>query len=226
MSAQRSMWASLREELSREKIMERLKALKDWLASMPRAPTLEYLLLGLIVALAAMLRVLPLRWGMFLSEFDPYQQYRMADHILNHGFSSWFTWHDYMSWYPWGRETPTTNYPGVAFTAAITYRALKTLGLELTLLQWCIIFPIVFGSLTCVAAYLLGKEIGGGGAGLFSALLLAFSSSHINRTSLGFFDDESIGILLMLLFFTFFLKASSREATIRKVVNYSLLAGL
>ncbi|MBS7645807.1 MAG: STT3 domain-containing protein [Candidatus Bathyarchaeia archaeon] len=226
MSSRGSTWASLSGELSREKLAERLGALKDWLASMPRAPTLEYLLLGLIVALAAMLRALPMRWGIFLSEFDPYQQYRMAEHILNHGFSSWFTWHDHMSWYPWGRETPITNYPGVAFTAAITYRALKALGLELTLLQWCIIFPIVFGSLTCVAAYLLGREIGGGGVGLFSALLLAFSSSHINRTSLGFFDDETIGIFLMLLFFTFFLKASSREATIRTVVNYSLLAGL
>jgi dolichyl-diphosphooligosaccharide--protein glycosyltransferase len=226
MSPRISAWTSLREELGREKLGERLNALKDWFTSMPRAPTLEYILLGLIVALAATLRILPLRWGMFLSEFDPYQQYRMADHIINHGFSSWFTWHDYMSWHPWGRDIPTTNYPGIAFTAAITYRLLRILGVELTLLQWCILFPVVFGSLTCVAAYLLGKEVGGGGVGLFSALLLAFSSSHINRTSLGFFDDETLSIFLMLLFFTFFLKASSEEAPIRVAVNYSLLAGL
>ncbi|MEM2122872.1 MAG: STT3 domain-containing protein [Candidatus Bathyarchaeia archaeon] len=217
---------SLSTELSREKLMERLKALKDWLTSMPKTPTLEYILLGLIVTLAAMLRVLPIRWGMYLSEFDPYQQYRMADRIINHGFSSWFTWRDYMSWHPWGRDIPTTNYPGIAFTAAITYRFLKILGLELTLLQWCIIFPIVFGSLTCIAAYLLGKELGGGSVGLFSALLLAFSSSHVNRTSLGFFDSETVGIFLMLLFFTLFLRASSEEASLRVVVNYSVLAGL
>lgn len=226
MSSQQSAWSDLKRDLSREKMAERLKALRGWLTSMPKTSMFEYLLLGLIVILAAMLRLLPLRWGMFLSEFDPYQQYRMADHILKHGFSSWFTWHDEMSWYPWGREIPTTNYPGVAFAAAITYRFLKILGVELTLLQWCILFPVVLGSLTCVAAYLLGKEIGGGGVGLFSALLLAFSSSHIARTSLGFFDTETVGIFLMLLLFTFFLKASSKEAPMRMVVNYSILAGL
>lgn len=226
MSSQGSPWSGLREELGRGRMMERLKALKDWLASMPKASMFEYLLLGLIMILAAMLRLLPLRWGMFLSEFDPYQQYRMADHILEYGLSSWFTWHDEMSWYPWGRDIPTTNYPGVAFAAAITYKFLRVLGVELTLLRWCIIFPVVFGSLTCVAAYLLGKEIGGGGVGLFSALLLAFSSSHIARTSLGFFDTETVGIFFMLLLFAFFLKASSEGTPIRVVVNYSILAGL
>ncbi|MEM3866995.1 MAG: STT3 domain-containing protein [Candidatus Bathyarchaeia archaeon] len=186
---------------------------------------LHFIVLSLILFLAAIIRLLPLRWGFFISEFDPYQQYRMAEYIVNNGFKAWFNWHDSMSWYPWGRNIPTTSFPGVAFTAALLYMLLQDLGVSVTLYQLCVIFPVIMGVATCLAAYLLGREWNKS-VGLLSALFLAFSTSHITRTSLGFFDDETIGIFTMLLFFMFYLKALSNSKPLRISIIYALLAGL
>jgi dolichyl-diphosphooligosaccharide--protein glycosyltransferase len=204
-----------------------LPKIKDFLVGLKISGSscLHFATLFLILALAAIIRLLPLRWGFFISEFDPYQQYRMAEYIVNNGFKAWFSWHDNMSWYPWGRDIPTTNYPGVSFTAALLYMLLQDLGVSITLYQLCVIFPIIMGVATCLAAYLLGREWGKG-IGLLSALFLAFNTSHITRTSLGFFDDETIGIFTMLLFFMFYLKALSNSRSLRASIIYALLAGL
>ena len=207
------------------RFLSKLGELGSKLSEVPATSYTQFIGLSLILAMAAVLRLLPLRWGPFLSEFDPYQQYRMAEYVVNNGFKDWFNWHDHMSWYPWGRYIPTTNYPGVAFTAALMYFLLQDLGVPISLYQLCVIFPVIMGTATCFAIYLLGKEWGGGVA-LFSALFLAFSTSHIARTSLGFFDDETIGILTMILFFTFYLKAISPNRSARACFLYSILAGL
>jgi dolichyl-diphosphooligosaccharide--protein glycosyltransferase len=205
-------------------ISSKIKSLAQFIKA-PGIGYLHFIALSLILFSAAILRLLPLRWGFFISEFDPYQQYRMAEYIVNNGFKAWFSWHDNMTWYPWGRDIPTTNYPGVAFTAALLYMFLQSLGVSITLYQLCVIFPVIMGVATCLAIYLLGREWSKGAA-LFSALLLAFSTSHITRTSLGFFDDETIGIFTMLLAFMFYLKASSSLRSVRGSIIYALLTGL
>lgn len=207
------------------RLLTKFKGFGSKLSEIPATSYTQFIGLSLILAIAATLRLLPLRWGAFLSEFDPYQQYRMAEYVVNNGFGAWFDWYDNMSWYPWGRYIPTTNYPGVAFTAALMYLLLQDLGIPISLYQLCVIFPVIMGTATCFAIYLLGREWGRGVA-LFSALLLAFSTSHIARTSLGFFDDETIGILTMVLFFTFYLKAISPNKSARACFLYSILAGL
>jgi len=209
---------------SESSLLNKIKDLFNTLKA-PGSNYLHFTALSLILLLAAIVRLLPLRWGFFISEFDPYQQYRMAEYIVNNGFKAWFNWHDNMSWYPWGRDIPTTNYPGVSFTAALLYMFLQDLGVSITLYQLCVIFPVVMGVATCLAAYLLGREWGKS-IGLLSALFLAFSTSHITRTSLGFFDDETIGIFTMLLFFMFYLKALSNSRSLRASIIYALLAGL
>ena len=209
-----------------EIISSKLRVIQGYLTAVPRGPVLESFILALIVAIGLTVRLFPLRWGFYLSEFDPYQQYRLAKRIVDQGFYGWFTWHDNMSWYPWGRDTATTNYAGVPFTAAILYNFIRSLGFNVPLYDLCVLFPVVFGAVTCVAIYFLAREVRGGVVGLFSALFLALSSSHISRTSLGFFDDESIGIFTMILIFLFYLRAISQERPFRANFMYSIMAGL
>ncbi|KON28068.1 hypothetical protein AC481_02795 [miscellaneous Crenarchaeota group archaeon SMTZ-80] len=191
------------------------------------APTfLHYGCLCLILLLAIIIRILPMRYGFYLSEFDPYFQYRITNHLVENGFSSYFNWHDDISWYPWGRTVYLTSYPGVAFTTALLYTFLELIGMELTVYQLCIIFPVMMGVATCFVIYLLGKDIGGKSVGLLSALFLAFNSSHMFRTSLGFFDDETIGMFAMILSFFFYLRALQPQRSIRSNIFYSLLSGL
>lgn len=209
----------------KEGVARKARNVRLSLATIPRASYLNLLCIAAVAAAAALLRSLPLRWGMYLSEFDPYLQYRLTEHVVSNGFASFFSWHDDLSWYPWGRDMTTQSYPGLAFTAAILYRFLQSIGIQMSLLQLCVIFPIILGTATCVVLYIFSKDLWGRGVGIFSALFLAFSSSHVFRTAAGFFDDETIGIFAMLLSFHFYLRAISPERSLRSSIICSLLSG-
>ncbi len=199
---------------------------KQMTLTLSRHTFLHYLCLCIILSLAALIRLLPMRWGFFLSEFDPYFQFRITSHLIENGFTSLFKWHDDMSWYPWGRDVITTSYPGLAFSSAIFYNFLEFIGIDVTVYKLCIIFPVVMGTATILVLYLLGKELWGKTVGLISALFLAFNSSHIFRTSLGFFDDETIGIFTTISSFFFYLRAIDPTRAPRSTLFYSLLSAL
>ena len=209
----------------KEGIARRMSDIKLSLKAISRASYLNLLSVISVALAAALLRSLPLRWGAYLSEFDPYLQYRITDYVVKNGFPAYFSWYDTMSWYPWGRDMVTQNYPGMAFTAAILYLFLQSIGVQVTVLQLCVIFPVILGTATCVVLYLFAKDLWGRGVGIFSSLFLAFSSSHIFRTAAGFFDDETIGIFAMILSFHFYLRAISPERSFRSSLICALLSG-
>ena len=190
-------------------------------------------LLFIMLTIAFMIRLLPMRWGTYLSEFDPYWQYRLTKHMVENGPFSWTTgWsttnpsRDFMSWYPYGRNVARSSFPGLAFTAASSYLVLNALGLSMTLLEFVVLFPAIMGTLTCLVIFFLGKDIGGKEVGLFSALFLALNAAYIGRTSWGFFDDETVGIFGILLFILFFLRSLETEKPLRNTLIYAIAAGL
>jgi len=198
-------------------------------------------LLLIILVIAATIRLLPLRWGFQLSEFDPHIHYRLTKHMVENGFFAWTSWTDYMSWYPQGYDISASIFPGLAATAAFLYQIANALNLApapilssdlyhpLTadpIFNFCIIFPVIMATLTVLVIYFLGRDIGGKEVGLFSAFFLALSSSYISRTSLGFFDDETVGIFGILLFIFFFLRSIDPKRSLRNVVAYAVAGGL
>jgi len=198
-------------------------------------------LLLIILVIAATVRLLPLRWGFQLSEFDPHIHYRLTKHMVENGFFAWTSWTDSMSWYPQGYDISSAIFPGLAATAAFLYQIANALNLApapilssdlyhpLTadpIFNFCIIFPVIMATLTVLVIYLLGRDIGGKEVGLFSAFFLALSSSYISRTSLGFFDDETVGIFGILLFIFFFLRSIDPERSLRNSVTYAVAGGL
>jgi dolichyl-diphosphooligosaccharide--protein glycosyltransferase len=187
---------------------------------------LEVLVLSLVFVAALAVRLLPLRFGFYLSEFDPYLQWRMSQYVVNNGFLAWFSWHDTMSWYPWGMTMEYGNLYGVAFVAAAVYMFLQAIGVQATVFQVTVIFPVVGGALTCIACYFLGKDLWGRGVGLLTALFMALNPSNISRTTLGFLRHEPLGILLMVLIFLFFVRANQKGRSMRGTIAYSALAGL
>jgi dolichyl-diphosphooligosaccharide--protein glycosyltransferase len=200
--------------------------LKTYLTSIPKASYLNFLCILVVAVAAALLRSLPLRWGVYLSEFDPYLQYRITEHVVNNGFSSFFSWYDNMSWYPWGRDMTTQAYPGLAFTAAMLYSFVRSIGIQISVLELTVIFPIIFGTATCIVLYIFAKDLWGRGAAILAGLFLAFSGSHIFRSAAGFFDTETLGIFAMILSFYFYLRAISPERTYRSTIICALLAGV
>jgi dolichyl-diphosphooligosaccharide--protein glycosyltransferase len=187
---------------------------------------LEVLVLSLTFVVALAVRLLPLRFGFYLSEFDPYLQWRMTEYIVKNGFLAWFNWHDTMSWYPWGMTMEYGNLYGLAFTVAAVYKFLQAIGVQTTVFEVCVLFPVVAGALTSLACYFLGKDLWGRGVGLLTALFMALNPSNISRTTLGFLRHEPLGVLLMVLIFLFFLRANQKGRSTRGTIAYSALAGL
>jgi dolichyl-diphosphooligosaccharide--protein glycosyltransferase len=176
-----------------------------------------------------------------MSEFDPLYQYRQTKYIVENGLlgeGGWIAWHDYLSWYPWGNEIRYHSYPGLPLTAASLYIVLNALGVPLIssptldpllsdpVYVLCVIFPVIMGTLTCLVIYFLGKDLGGEAVGLFAALFLALDASYISRTSLGFFDDETVGIFSMLIFIFMFLRSIDNTRPLRIGLFYAVVAGL
>ncbi len=222
----------IRKLLTREKVFDALKVLTAVRFRISHSSLLQASLLLLILFLAFMIRLLPIRWGLYLSEFDPHFQYRVTKHAVDNGLFNWATgWskidpsRDLMSWYPSGRDIATA-YPGLPLTAASSYLVAHALGLTLNVLEFCVIFPAIMGTLTCLAIYFLGKDIGGKHVGILSALFLTLNSAHISRTSLGFFDDETVGICGILLFIFFFLRSIESERPLKDSLAYAIAAGL
>ncbi len=226
---------------SREKVVNALTNIGALRLQITHSSLLHISLLIIILVIAAVVRLLPLRWGFQLSEFDPHVHYRLTSYMVDNGFFSWTSWIDTMAWHPQGLNVAGAVFPGLAATAAFFYQIANALNLApapilsadlydpLTIdpvFNFCVIFPVIMAVLTVLVIYFLGKDIGGKEVGLFSAFFLALNSPYISRTSLGFFDDETVGIFGILLLIFFFLRSIDPERPLRNSVVYGVAGGL
>ncbi len=219
--------------LSKEHLVNGLKSFGKLRIKVNHDSILTFSALILILSTAFTIRVFPMRWeiqkgSLHLSEFDPYFQYRFTDYIIKNGPVSWAwptQWVDKQRWYPSGINIAKSGFPGLPLTAAFFYKIVSALGINVDLMDFCAIFPPIMGMLACLVIYFLGKDIGGKPVGLFAALFLALSPSYIQRTSVGFFDDETIGIFSLILFVLLFLRAIEQDRPMASTVKYSLASG-
>jgi dolichyl-diphosphooligosaccharide--protein glycosyltransferase len=109
---------------------------------------------------------------------------------------------------------------------AFLYEIVGLLGVGISVKNFLILLPPIFGAITCLIAYFLGKDIAGRPVGILAALFLALNPSYIGRTTLGFFDNESIGITAILLIILFFLRSLDMERPRKYALFYMIAAGL
>ncbi len=166
-------------KVNRERIVNAFKKVWELRPKLSHETILSLSSLLIIFILALSVRLLPLRWGMSLSEFDPFEQFRFTEKIVNEGYFSWLDWRDFQRWYPWGAYIPRTNLPGLPLTAATFYMIISALGVSVTLKDFCIVFPAIMGAIACVVIYFLGKEISGKELlKKFDALCLTIGAMH------------------------------------------------
>jgi dolichyl-diphosphooligosaccharide--protein glycosyltransferase len=221
----------------KEQIINGIKSLGKLRPKINHTSMMTTAALALILFIAFTIRLFPMRWeidpttgksNLLLSEFDPYFQYRFTEYIVNNGFISWAwpnQWIDRQRWYPDGINVAKAAFPGLPMTAAFLYKIVSMLGINIDLMSFCALFPAIMGMLACLAIYFLGKDIGGRPIGLLAALFLALEPSYIQRTSLGFFDDETIGIFALIIFAFLFLRAIEEERPVNSTVKYALASG-
>ena len=216
----------IRAGLTRENISSRFRAFRKTLGEMPKTSVLHYSILGLTLALAGLIRLLPLRWGAYISEFDPYFNYNDMRQITGNGWQSWYSYVDFKAWYPFGRSPVITSYPGTSFTGTMFYQFLQSIGININLYDAAVWMPVILGTFGVLVIYFFAKDIWGRSAGLLAGLFAAFNSSLISRTSLGFFRNEGVGIPTMVLSFLFFLRAINPNRSLKGTIIYSFLASI
>ena len=181
--------------------------------------------LGIAFTTAFIMRSFPIKYGFYLNEFDPYFDYRATKYIVDNGLDAYWKWHDTMSWYPEGRDIPKTSQSGLHIAAAFLYEAF---GRGISLLDFTILLPVVLGSLTTIIIFALVRTLSSTTAGLFSALLFAFSPAIIQRGNLGWFKSEPLGLFFALLGTYLFISALKHRPGIAvlKAVAGGLFLGL
>jgi len=197
----------------------------------PRLDAGDFLNLALLItalSLALTIRLLNFRYdayGLYLSEFDPYWHYRCADYIANNGIEAFLLWTDNMSWVPGGRPVAISTPIGLPLFAALVQYLLRAVGVAVDMLTLTILIPPVSGVFAALSVYFLARELASKEAGVVSAILIAFNGSHIERTHLGFFKHETLGIPLIVITVLFYLKAVKSEDE-KGAWLYAILSGL
>ena len=176
-------------------------------------------------------------YGRVIHEFDPWFNFRATQYLLDNGWTRFFQWFDYMSWYPLGRPVGTTIYPGMQILSVGIYHALRAahpaLGASYATLakllfgdqytkkdnkpvsinDVCVFVPAWCGSLATVLLALLTAECTGSAlAGAAGSLVMAIVPAHIMRSVAGGFDNESVAISAMLLTFALWVRATRGAA--------------
>jgi dolichyl-diphosphooligosaccharide---protein glycosyltransferase len=197
-------------------------------------------LLVSIFVIAMLMRLFPARYGFYLNEFDPYYDYKAANFIVASFDQSWaagqggfpgllhyFSWTDYTTWFPEGRAVAATSQDGLQFAGAVSYLFFRNLfGLQYSLYDYLVLFPVFVGSLTAVVFYYLVKRIAGEAGGLFAALMIAVSPPLIERGNLGWFKSEPLCIFLFAIAAYLFLTLLDSPMSNRQRIFRALFAGL
>ncbi|MHA2137114.1 MAG: STT3 domain-containing protein [Candidatus Hodarchaeales archaeon] len=195
-----------------------------------REMVFSYTALIFIFVLAFLVRILAMLrpYEIILAANDPFSQLRAAQYIETNGLEAFFSWVDPQTWYPEGRYWGQSQYIGTPLSAVILHQLFLLLGLHVPLEFVAYIQPPLFGALTCVAIYFLGKELGNKKIGLLSALFLSISAGHLQRTIAGFFDNEALGILFLVLTLYFYaraLRTGSASMTVWAGICLGVLSG-
>ncbi|KAJ4327082.1 oligosaccharyl transferase stt3 subunit [Fusarium piperis] len=145
-----------------------------------------------------------IRFESIIHEFDPWFNFRATKYLVANGFYKFWDWFDDRTWYPLGRVTGGTLYPGLMVTSGVIYHALRYLTVPVDIRNICVLLAPAFSGLTAYASYLLTNEMTTSpSAGLLAAIFMGIAPGYISRSVAGSYDNEAIAIFLLV--FTFFL---------------------
>lgn len=148
-----------------------------------------------------------IRFESIIHEFDPWFNYRATKYLVSNGFNPFLNWFDDKTWYPLGRVTGGTLYPGLMVTSAVIHRALQALALPIDIRNICVLLAPGFSALTAIVTYLFTTEMKDETAGLLSAIFIGIAPGYISRSVAGSYDNEAIAIFLLMFTFYLWIKA-------------------
>ncbi|RCK66727.1 Dolichyl-diphosphooligosaccharide--protein glycosyltransferase subunit STT3 [Candida viswanathii] len=149
-----------------------------------------------------------IRFESIIHEFDPWFNFRATKYLVTHSFYEFLNWFDDRTWYPLGRVTGGTLYPGLMVTSGVIYNVLKNyLSMPVDIRNICVMLAPVFSGLTAIFTYFLTKEMKDSSSGLLAAIFMGIAPGYISRSVAGSYDNEAIAITLLMATFYFWIKA-------------------
>ncbi|ODV71883.1 dolichyl-diphosphooligosaccharide--protein glycosyltransferase subunit STT3 [Cyberlindnera jadinii NRRL Y-1542] len=148
------------------------------------------------------------RFESIIHEFDPWFNFRATKYLVSHSYYEFLNWFDDKTWYPLGRVTGGTLYPGLMVTAGSIWHGLRKIGLPVDIRNICVMLAPAFSGVTAYFTYLFTAEIKDKSAGLLAAAFMGIAPGYISRSVAGSYDNEAIAITLLMTTFYFWIKAS------------------
>ncbi|MEM3831021.1 MAG: STT3 domain-containing protein [Sulfolobales archaeon] len=188
-------------------------------------------LLVFIGSLGVYLRILPLANSLslgytpYLDELDPYSNYYVVKYMLEHGPLSFWDLKPpnpaaTLFWYPWGRDFPATDVPGIYYTIYFLYIPFSGV---MDLMSFMFLLPVVASAIAFIGVFLTAREISRSNiaAVITTGLLATF---FMDRTVAGFIVKYTIAIMTLPWITYFFIKAFNYRKSIYFIVTGLLLA--
>lgn len=149
-----------------------------------------------------------IRYESIIHEFDPWFNFRATKYLVTHSYYEFLNWFDDRTWYPLGRVTGGTLYPGLMVTSGIIWHTLREwFSLPVDIRNICVLLAPAFSGLTAISTYFLTKEMKDSNAGLLAAIFMGIAPGYISRSVAGSYDNEAIAITLLMATFYFWIKA-------------------
>jgi dolichyl-diphosphooligosaccharide--protein glycosyltransferase len=149
-----------------------------------------------------------IRFESIIHEFDPWFNFRASKYLISHSYYEFLNWFDDKTWYPLGRVTGGTLYPGLMVTAGSIWHGLRKIGLPIDIRNICVMLAPAFSGVTAYFTYLFTAEIKDKSAGLLAAAFMGIAPGYISRSVAGSYDNEAIAITLLMATFYLWIKAS------------------
>lgn len=159
-------------------------------------------------------------------DLDPFLFLRYAKYIVEHGSLMAV---DTMRYVPLGFETAKESML-LPYMIAYTHKILSLFISNVSIEYSSVIFPVIMFAFTIIAFFFLVRKIFEDYKykdiiATISSLFLAASPSILSRTIAGIPEKESAAFLFLFLAFYFFI-ISFKEQNIKKIVIFSILAGI
>ncbi|MBN2112276.1 hypothetical protein JW707_04205, partial [Candidatus Woesearchaeota archaeon] len=144
----------------------------------------------------------------YLLAIDPWLWYGYArnyirnshfGNILVNGTVPWYTLRN-------GREGQMANFQFLPFLIALNYKIMNIFT-DTSVMAATFYMPVICFVLASIAAFFIGKKIGGYPAALAASIIIGTHAALLGRTAAGFADTDNILILFSVLTVMFFVLA-------------------
>ncbi len=160
----------------------------------------------------------------YMYEYDPYWHLRAVGYMVQGDLPE----NDPLGFYQQG-GSPYGSRPQFLWSVTSFIYTLTTLGSgydKWLLMDYARVLPAIFGALIAVAMYFLGKEMYNRKVGFVMAIVAATIPAFVYRTMAGFFEDDSLGFLWLVLGFIFFIKAMKHVHATKKYLTFAVISAV